>query len=562
MNSDYNINTPKKIVNTTQRHLIILIVFLVVLGVIGEFFYYRFEYSRVISMVNSEQQEHENLLKKIIGFKSSSLIAYTNDYTYWDEMVEFTRSGDTAWAHNNIDASLSTYGADYVWVYDSSKGLKYFTTFPGIPLIDADAVDVNMLMESSADKRFNHFFIEADGKIIELSIYTIHYSADHKRLSEPLGYYASGRLWSAEYIAGISELTSTNLSFLSDSSKNNRPVNENDFLIKNEYDLYDSKGKTLTRLISLKEFTKLKASHSQFLEQLMVMNLIIVVILLFSAFVLQYLVNTPLKRINKSLYTGDSKYILPLTHKKDEFGQLAKLINEFFEQKQLLLNEIKERIDAEVKMKLSEAKLKESLLEKEVLIKEVHHRVKNNLQIIISLIRLQASKVSNDDLHSHLNETLNRIKSIALVHEMLYRSDDLSHIEFKEYLNKMTESLKTIYADKTKGVNINVSSDNVYFTVDKAVPCAIIINELVTNSIKHAFKKTDSGDINISLGMHHGYYDMNISDTGSGLKDDFLLHKSSSLGMTLVDSLADQLDAEVSIDNSKGTAFNFHFPAN
>ena len=145
---------------------------------------------------------------------------------------------------------------------------------------------------------------------------------------------------------------------------------------------------------------------------------------------------------------------------------------------------------------------------------------------------------------------------------MLYRSDDLSQIEFKEYLLKITDSLKTIYADETRNLNINVKSDNVYFTVDKAVPCAIIINELVTNSIKHAFKKNNTGKINISLNRQNGFYNMNISDDGCGLRKDFNFHKSESLGMTLVDSLADQLDAEICVDNTQGTTFNFHFPVN
>lgn len=534
----------------------------ILLGAVGEFFYHRFEYSRIMSLVNSEKTEHDGLLQKIVSFKSSSLIAYTNDYTYWDEMVLFAKNGDTAWAHSNIDASLSTYGADFVWVFDSSGVLKYFTVSPGIEAVDTILLNVEMLMKQSADNRSNHFFIRDRGRIIELSVFTIHPTSDPQRLSEPKGYYSAGRLWNPEYLSGISELTGTELSFPEAGITNfAESSGENDFLVTNFYELKNSDGNVLIRLVSEMEFLNLKTAYERFTIQLLVMNLIIALVILICGITLYNLVNKPLKKINMSLASGESKYILPLINKNNEFGHLAKLINEFFEQKLLLLNEINDRIDTERKMKITASRLKGSLQEKEVLIKEVHHRVKNNLQIIISLIRLQASKVSDENLNSHLNETLNRVKSIALVHEMLYRSKDLSRIEFREYINKITDSLRTIYADRTKGININVNSDDIYFTVDKAVPCAIIINELVTNSIKHAFCKTHSGEIDITLNRQNGYFDMKIADNGSGLNHGFEFQHNDTLGMNLVSSLADQLDAEVSIENSSGTAFSFRFPA-
>lgn len=562
MKSENNKIQGQRVFNTTQRQLVNLIVVVMILGAVAEYFYYESEYSRMLKLVNSEKIEHDTILQRIMNFKSSSLIAYTNDYTYWDEMVLFARNGDTAWGHANIDASLSTYGADYVWVFDSTSKLKYFTHATEAGLIDSSMINVNMLMESSADKRFNHFYIEDSGKIIEISVYSIHPTADPERISEPKGYYAAGRWLSPQYLMGISELTGTGLKFLKEAGEYIEEDRRNDFQVTNFYDLNGSNGNILTQVVSFKEFTNLKSAYSQFRIQLLAMNFVIAFVLLGGAFVLYHLVNKPLRQISRALAAGEPKYIQPLVNKKNEFGHLAGMINDFFEQKQLLLNEIKERIDTELKMKITESRLKGSLEEKEVLIKEVHHRVKNNLQIIISLIRLQANKVSDETLHNHLNETLNRIKSIALVHEMLYRSKDLSRIGFREYINKITDSLMTIYADRTKGVKINVNTDDVYFTVDKAVPCAIIINELVTNSIKHAFNKTHSGEIDISLNRRNGHYAMKIKDNGSGLRSDFNFRKCDSLGMNLVDSLADQLDAEVSIENSMGTAFNFRFPAN
>jgi len=554
-------NKTSKTVNTTQRHIILLLMLVLIIVSAGEYAYQKFEYSRVLELINSEKADHRTLLQKIISFKSSSLIAYTNDYTYWDEMVSFTKTDDTVWAKGNIDVSLATYGADFVWVFDSSETLKYFTFIPGVIEIDPNAVNVKMLMSGSSDKRSNHFYTDISGNIIELSVFSIHHTNDPKRQENPNGYFAAGRLWCTDYMNGITELTGSRLRISGDSALPGY-LEENEFIVTNVFDLAGSDGTLTGRLITETDLSDLKTAYYKFKQQLMVMNIIIALILLTSAFTLYYIVNRPLKIINMSLSTGESKYILPLLNRQNEFGYMAKLIYDFFEQKQALLNEIQDRIDAEYNMKISEEKLKGTIAEKEVLIKEVHHRVKNNLQIIISLIRLQASKVSDENLNSHLNETLNRIKSIALVHEMLYRSDDLSRIEFREYIDKITNSLRTIYSDKTRGININVCSDKVLFTVDKAVPCAIIINELVTNSIKHAFKKTKSGDITINMNRQKGFYTMKISDNGSGIGKDFNFEENDSLGMNLVSSLADQLDAKVSIENGIGTTFNFRFPVN
>ena len=186
-------------------------------------------------------------------------------------------------------------------------------------------------------------------------------------------------------------------------------------------------------------------------------------------------------------------------------------------------------------------------------------RVKNNLQIIISLIRLQSNKITNNTTLQHLNTTLNRIKSIAFVHEMLYRSTDLSKIDFNNYISKFAYSLKDIYASSAQDIKLEINVKDIFLGVDKAVPCGIIINELVTNSIKHAFKGSPKGIINISMEITDGMCVLRIADNGVGICKDFDLSQTDSLGMYLVTSLASQLNAELDIESNNGTVFTLKF---
>jgi two-component sensor histidine kinase len=238
---------------------------------------------------------------------------------------------------------------------------------------------------------------------------------------------------------------------------------------------------------------------------------------------------------------------------------MARLINDFFEQRQKLVKEIEERIEAEKKLMVTEEDLKHSLNEKEVLIKEIHHRVKNNLQIIISLIRIQTGKIDDPVMIGHLNTTLNRIKSISLVHELLYRSGDLSRIDLNTYISQFTASLKEIYLSSSRRISIEVSVNDIFLGVEKAIPCGVIINELVTNSLKHAFSGQNCGVIKISMERSDGLITLKVSDNGIGIRKDFDIEDSGSLGMFLLQSLSKQIDAEFEIESENGTTVTLRF---
>ncbi|HSQ75595.1 MAG TPA: histidine kinase dimerization/phosphoacceptor domain -containing protein [Bacteroidota bacterium] len=209
-------------------------------------------------------------------------------------------------------------------------------------------------------------------------------------------------------------------------------------------------------------------------------------------------------------------------------------------------------------LKTAENELKLSLREKDVLLKEIHHRVKNNLQIINSLLNLQVSDLHDPVIVDALKVSQNRIRSMALVHERLYRSGNLAGIDFSEYLELVAGQLLRAY-DK-RGVTCKVLSDRVTISVDAAIPCGLIVNELLTNALKHAFVGRSEGHIEVIFRKSgEDLVELTVSDDGVGLPAAIDIQTAESMGLTLVASLAQQLQATIAIDRSAGTRFCLTF---
>ncbi|MBE2272158.1 MAG: hypothetical protein IAE80_28245 [Anaerolinea sp.] len=202
----------------------------------------------------------------------------------------------------------------------------------------------------------------------------------------------------------------------------------------------------------------------------------------------------------------------------------------------------------------AEAQLRDSLAEKEVLIKEIHHRVKNNLQIISSLLALQIPGLADPNVRAQFEDSQNRIRTMALIHERLYRSENLRRIDFAPYLRDLTGYLIAGYQLERKGIRFDISADEVALDIDTAIPCGLLINELVSNALKHAFVgKTDG---TISVNMRHaaeGYYTLTVRDDGVGFPDGLDYRNSHSLGLQLVTSLVRQLGGSMELSRQPGT---------
>lgn len=201
----------------------------------------------------------------------------------------------------------------------------------------------------------------------------------------------------------------------------------------------------------------------------------------------------------------------------------------------------------------------ESIHEKEVLLQEVHHRVKNNLQVISSILNLQSSYVKDENSLNILRESQNRIKSMSFIHESLYHTRDFSKIEFSDYIMSLSGSLIHSYSIGLGRINLNTDCQKIYLVLDQAIPCGLIVNELVSNALKYAFPDNQSGEITMKLKEVEGKINLSIADNGIGLPEDLDVKNSESLGLQLVYTLADQLDADIQVKGEKGTEYLITF---
>ncbi len=226
-------------------------------------------------------------------------------------------------------------------------------------------------------------------------------------------------------------------------------------------------------------------------------------------------------------------------------------------------NEELERRVEERTIELSRAnKSLTSLLgEKDVLLKEIHHRVKNNLQIISSLLNLQSGYIKDPEALQVFTESRNRVRSMALIHEKLYQSTDLSRIDFSDYIKSLTTGLVSTFAGNSRAVRIAVEIDQIMLGIDSAVPCGLIVNELVTNCFKYAFKTGQPGEIKISLDpVEDEKLRLRVSDNGVGFPKGVDFRNTESLGMQIVTTLTEQMDGNIALLNGSGTTFEIVFP--
>jgi two-component sensor histidine kinase len=201
--------------------------------------------------------------------------------------------------------------------------------------------------------------------------------------------------------------------------------------------------------------------------------------------------------------------------------------------------------------------------------KEIHHRIKNNLQVISSLLDLQADKfkdrgnIKDSEVLEAFKESQNRVISMALIHEELHKGEKLEMLNFSSYIKELADSLLMTYTLGDKAINLNMDLDpNIFFDMDIAIPLGIIINELVSNSLKHAFNGREKKEIGIKLHREEGSniaYILSISDNGVGIPEDLNIEDLDSLGLQLVTTLVDQLDGELELKRNNGTEFTIRF---
>ncbi|WP_074409515.1 tetratricopeptide repeat-containing sensor histidine kinase [Aquimarina megaterium] len=212
------------------------------------------------------------------------------------------------------------------------------------------------------------------------------------------------------------------------------------------------------------------------------------------------------------------------------------------------------RILAEKNSKISQA-----LKDREILLKEVHHRVKNNLQIVSSLLNLQDKFSEHKSAAEILQEIQNKIQAMAIIHEKLYKSSDLSLINLQTYLDGLLTHFKTSYQLSERNITINRTIEDINLDMDYLVPCGLIVNEIIANSIKHAFRDNQGGQISIEASRNKDQYILTVKDTGVGFPEDFKIENSRSLGMQLIQGLTQQINGSIHIISNPGAYYTIAF---
>jgi PAS domain S-box-containing protein len=207
----------------------------------------------------------------------------------------------------------------------------------------------------------------------------------------------------------------------------------------------------------------------------------------------------------------------------------------------------------------AEKQIKASLKEKEVLLREVHHRVKNNLQIISSLMSLQSRYVKDETALKMFRESKNRVRAMSLIHEQLYQSPDLNQISFSDYIERIAQQLFRFYEVEGNGVELEINVDELFLNLDTSIPLGLIVNELVSNSLKHAFTNGRKGKVSIQLQSQGEKNILTVSDDGIGLPSDFDIANTDSLGLHIVQTLTLQLRGTLDIKKSPGAQFKITF---
>lgn len=262
-----------------------------------------------------------------------------------------------------------------------------------------------------------------------------------------------------------------------------------------------------------------------------------------------------------SLVAGQVSTVMENIRQSEELQQTYNILEErvkgrtleLLKSNALLREEIEKRIRAEIE-------IKKSLQEKEVLLKEVQHRVKNNLQVISSMLDLQTDYVKDSGVLKLFVEAQKRVKSMALVHERMYQSEVLTDLDFTQYIENLGNYIFKIYGVNTKRISMKIDINEANIDFNRAIQLGLIVNELISNSLKHAFPDDLEGQVNVRLDSEDEYFILTTSDNGVGLPKKFRLRQTKSLGLQLVQALTNQLKGSIKIDRRKGTRFRIKFP--
>ncbi|MEI7810899.1 MAG: CHASE4 domain-containing protein [Ignavibacteria bacterium] len=336
--------------NKIQTKITIFITVTSALFILGLLLFSRAENKKFENILKDRTTEKEHLVASVIKTLDGSLITFANDYSYWDEMMNFVSSKDTAWSFINIESSLNTFKANYAWVYDINLNLVYSTIHSNNTSLKRLPVDMETLKKALAANWFQRFFVSTPDGLVEICCAPIQSSKDIKRKSKPTGFFFTGRIWNNNYLKEIQNLSSGDsikLLSIEEDFITELANQQNGLTFTCRETLFSLDNRPISVLMVIYSFPMMQEAIDIARIQMIYLVLFIFIMLFsISYFLYQYL-SKPLKVISKSIETNDGTIIRKLRKNKTEFGRLAYLIIDFFHQKEILKKEILDRITTE-----------------------------------------------------------------------------------------------------------------------------------------------------------------------------------------------------------------------
>lgn len=579
--------------NKIQVKIIALILLLTAIFILGLLSLRNSENKNFSKLIEGRISEKEVIIRKIIDLKSKSLLNLIYDYSYWDEMIAFSKTLDEKWAAENIGASLQTYETDAVWLYDKDLNLVYTTNKSNdrtlkLPLSKED-------MKSVINTNFfAHFFINTGGGLTEIAMAPIQPSSDIQRLTTPQGYLIGGRFWTDDFIENLSQLTNSQISLSTNTKYSDTLRKSNLYVFENTIPLKDWSGSTLSKIKAITSSDYIREFHIYSQYQFFATIVFIVLVILLILMYLFKLLNKPLKAITESLERESLEPIKELQSKKNEFGEMARLVSEFFKNKESLLDEIDMRTKAETELinnqgELIKAKEKAEELSKikSNLLANLSHEFRTPLSGIIGISELLKEEVHNTEQYKLLNDitvsgkrlhdTLNSVLMLAQ-----FESTDISihnekfnlSLEVTDYFNKYKYKAE----EKNLDLKIIIEEDDVYVDTDKD-----LLKNVLFNLFDNAVKFTNEGSIKIVLSTKIINNTLNaeisVIDTGIGISDKNIgiifeefrqasegftrNYEGTGLGLTLSNKIMKYLGGDITCSSEPGVGsiFTINMPA-
>ncbi|HEX2960852.1 MAG TPA: ATP-binding protein [Ignavibacteriales bacterium] len=558
-----------------RYRIIFFIALIYVLFLAGMILIQNAELRKVSSLIEQTRQERNVLLGKVIGLQGKGLESYVYDYSYWDDMLRFVNKVDRPWAVINIDNVMPTFNVQCVWLFNTNLDLTYSANLLPDKKLNKFPLSREVLNEIFSKKWFNHFYINTSAGVLEIRTAPLQSGSDVKRESQPGGFLVAARQWAPDYMKDLSELMAGDVVFINpkdESLELNRQA-ENQFTVVTTTKLMGWNNKPVSALKYSSESEVLRklldASNTQF-----TLNIVFGLIILgATTFFLIYFIGIPLKLIVGSLKLSNPFVLRNLKNKQNEFGTLASLIINSFEQ--------------EKRLKKAKEAAESADRAKSLFLANMSHEIRTPMNIIMGFSELLKQEVNDRKLHEYISGILVSSKNLLmLINDILDLSKiDANRIEITHepvslhlILNEISQIFTSTLRQKGVGFNMNIAP---------GVPGRLLLDEvrvrqILFNLIGNAVKFTDSGMVSVNVraeaeSENRGKVDLffEVCDTGLGIPEDqFELifevfrqregqstkkYGGTGLGLTITKRLVEMMNGRISVESKVGSGSTFRF---